>query len=62
MLHHFHIVVMMVGIGVGRLYFFGNIVCCETLCRAYISGKKYPSFDGRFSSFEIQEVYVQVLS
>ena len=31
-------------------------------CRAYISGKKYPSFDGRFSFFEIQEVYVQVLS
>ena len=40
---------MMEEIGFGRLYFFGNIVCCETLCRAYILGKKYPSFYRRFS-------------
>ena len=35
MLHHFHRVVMD-GIGFGRLCFFGNIVICETLRRAYI--------------------------
>jgi hypothetical protein len=28
--------VMMEGIGFGRLCFFGNIVCCEILYRAYI--------------------------
>ena len=53
---------MMEGIGFGRLYFFGNIVCCETLCRAYILGKKYPSFYRSFSFFGILDVYVQVLN
>ena len=36
MLHHFHRGVMMEGVGFGRLCFLGNIVCCETTCRAYI--------------------------
>jgi len=53
---------MMEGIGFGRLYFFGNIVCCETLCRAYISGKIYPSFDGRFSFFVIYDIYGSALN
>jgi hypothetical protein len=49
---------MMEGIGFGRLCFFGNIVCCEILYRAYILGKKYPSLDGSFSLFKIWSVHV----